>query len=648
MERFPLSDKFAQEDKFLNALAEAYRLQEAIISATELAVISTNAEGIITSFNNAAEFLLGYSSEEVIGKETPLLFHDGEEINLRKHELEKELGVTIQSLFDTFIIKSLVTKTADRQEWTYIKKNGTRFPVSLSITSLYDDKENLIGYAGIATDITEQKRSEQKLKSSEAHLQALLNSVDDIVIEANRHGVYTNVWTKKDHMLFVQPRQEYIGASIYEVLKEPLLSQYLEAIDRVYKTEQSQHIEYPVGDDQWRSSKISFIDQDKVIILIRDITEKKKAEVALQQSEQKFRLLAENLPGTIYLCNNDQDFSMIYLNEKVEDLCGYSASDFLSHEINFVKLYHPDDAERIFEVVENALQEKKNFELEYRIRHRSGEWRWVKEDGIGVYEDDKLTMIEGFLIDITERRKAEAELLRSKQNLESVALKLQEQNRQLDEFAHIISHNLRSPVGNIKALINLLDATSTLADYQLIFEKLKNVASNLGETMNELMDTLKAKKTTEIERVEIRFEEILQKVKQSLEGELIRKSGTVHYNFDLAPSLLYSRTYIESIFQNLLSNAIKYSSQDRNPEVFFETEQLDSYIELRVRDNGLGIDLDKFGDKLFGLHKTFHDHSDARGVGLFLIKTQIEALGGSIVAESKVNEGTTFIIRFAC
>ncbi|HZB15172.1 MAG TPA: HAMP domain-containing sensor histidine kinase, partial [Chryseolinea sp.] len=218
--------------------------------------------------------------------------------------------------------------------------------------------------------------------------------------------------------------------------------------------------------------------------------------------------------------------------------------------------------------------------------------------------------------------------------------------RQLDEFAHIISHNLRSPVGNIKALIGLLDPSSTLLDYQQIFEKINTVSNNLGETMNELMETLKVKTDTDIPRIEIRFKEIFDKVVQSLEGELIQRSASISFDFNDAPKIYYSKAYLESIFQNLLSNALKYSSPKRKPEIKVTTTTVDTGVELRVQDNGLGIDLAKHGSKLFGLHKTFHEHKDAKGVGLFLVKTQVEALGGSITAESDLDQGTTFIIRF--
>ncbi len=503
-------------------------------------------------------------------------------------------------------------------------------------------------------------------------------------------------------------------------------------------------------------------------MLIRNITEKKNAEIQLAQSEQKFRTLAENIPGVIYLCRNDETFSMIYLSDGVKDITGYEAEEFTSGKISFTDLYHPDDRDYIFRDFAFAMDNGVTFHLRYRIRHRNGEWKWIDEVGTGVQSGEQVELIEGFMsditlqkqaetelqkvaeenyrlfnnpvtlnviagfdgyfkrinptwtqllgwseeefrskeffefvhpddieatraamsslgkgnnllsfenhyrckdgtyrcllwgaatdvshqliyasaIDITERKKQEQELLRSKQNIEAIALKLQEQNRQLDEFAHIISHNLRSPIGNIKALIGLLNATSSVAEYQQIFEKLKNVANNLGETMNELMETMRVKKETAIERVEIRFKEIFDKVVQSLEGELIQTEAQLTFDFNEAPSIYYSRPYLESIIQNLLTNALKYRSPKRKPHILVTTQRQGTSTVLRVTDNGMGIDMAQFGDKLFGLHKTFHEHKDARGVGLFLIKTQIEALGGSIKAESEVDKGTTFIITF--
>ena len=172
--------KNGAEEK-IHALAEAYRLQEAIIHATELSIISTDTKGIITSFNHGAEDLLGYTAEEVIGRATVVMLHDGIELIERATRLSEELGIEVDPNFEALSFKAQILRSADRDEWTYIRKNGSRFPVMLSITGLWDDNDKLTGYAAIASDMSEQRRIQQQVRKSEAHLNALVSSLDDIV-----------------------------------------------------------------------------------------------------------------------------------------------------------------------------------------------------------------------------------------------------------------------------------------------------------------------------------------------------------------------------------------------------------------------------------------------------------------------------------
>ena len=331
------------------------------------------------------------------------------------------------------------------------------------------------------------------------------------------------------------------------------------------------------------------------------------------------------------------------LNQAAEKLLGYPAK----HAIGKPWLHFHDATELLkrADASGSAPEPTFNVVVSNALRQKSGpsvdHWILVRKDGsripvslavIPLYsEDNQLSGFGGIITDRTDQ---------------SLTLQLQEQNRRLDEFAHIISHNLRAPVNNIQALINLLGESSAITDYKLIFDKLKNVSKNLSETMNELMDTLKAKAEPQVELTEIRFKELLDKVVQSLEGELIIAEAAVTFDFNEAPLIQYSKPYLESIFQNLLTNAIKYRSPHRKPKIHFRTSVTDGHPELHVSDNGQGIDMVRYGDKLFGLHKTFHDHQEARGVGLFLIKTQVEALGGRISVASEVDKGTTFSIRF--
>jgi CHASE3 domain sensor protein/two-component sensor histidine kinase len=223
---------------------------------------------------------------------------------------------------------------------------------------------------------------------------------------------------------------------------------------------------------------------------------------------------------------------------------------------------------------------------------------------------------------------------------------LTKKNHQLDDFAHITSHNIRSSSGNISGLVGLLDEESSKEEYTQILQQLRIVANNLTLTLNELVDTLQVRQDVNIERQSIQFEEIFNKVKNSLSAEIIQTNAIIVGNFSQTPSIEYPRVYLESILHNLLSNALKYRHPDRVAEISISTFRKNNKTVMNVSDNGLGIDLKKFGESFFGFRKTFHYHPQARGIGLFMTKAQLEALGGSITVESEPDKGTTFTVIF--
>ena len=752
---------------------EGYSLHEAIINAADLSIISTNLEGVITSFNRGAESILGYQAEHVVGKATLEIFHDRKELIKRTIRINDEMGMNITPGFRTFITPLVEKTSIVREEWTYVRKDGSTLPVMLTITPLFEEKGR-VGYVAIASDISEQKRIEELHEQTQAQLQSIIASIEDIVFELDHHGRFINIWVKSDDFLFL-PREKILGHTLSEMFGPDFAEPFEKGIQNVLKTGEPFEWEYPSlspDDQRWFSATCSLIYEDgkpthKLTVCIHDITDRKTIELSLRQSEEKFRLLAENVPGVVFILRDDETNSVLFVNNQIESITGHAVAEFTKGNIRLGDLIHEDDKPYVISLRSKSLTDRIAYQLEYRIRHTSGTWKWIEECGIGVYSPES-SLIQGFItditqrkqsddelrrmadensrifnhsitlsaiatfegyftklnpawertlgwtrdelvshsfisfvhpddvkktletlkdiatgssiltfenryrckdgsyrwllwnsspdvdrkiiyasaIDITSRKKSEDELLMSKRNLEVAAFELEEQNRQLDEFAHIISHNLRAPVSNIKALLSFINEKSNISDYQLIFEKIKNVTHNIAETMNELLETIRIRKNHEIERVEIRFKDVLDKVVQSLEGELIESGATVTFNFNNAPKIYYSKPYLESILQNLLSNAIKYRSPSRIPEIIVTTDLVKNGIELRMQDNGLGIDLDQFGQKLFGLHKTFHENKEARGVGLFLTKTQVETLGGTITAESEVDRGTCFIIQF--
>jgi len=255
------------------------------------------------------------------------------------------------------------------------------------------------------------------------------------------------------------------------------------------------------------------------------------------------------------------------------------------------------------------------------------------------------------LEDIVEQRTLALEesnkgLQQVKTELELLTDKLSHQNKQLISFAHITSHNLRSPVSNLNLLMHFYNESTTAEDKQELWKNFETVIGHLNTTLNDLLETLRIQEDTAKEREVLNFEEVLRSTTDILMGQIKESAAVIRADFSKAPTLLYPKVYLESIMLNLISNTLKYRSPDRIPEINISTDGSGDEIILRVSDNGLGIDLKRHGSSLFGLRKTFHRHQEAIGLGLFITKTQVEAMGGKIFAESVVDKGTTFIVEF--
>ena len=218
------------------------------------------------------------------------------------------------------------------------------------------------------------------------------------------------------------------------------------------------------------------------------------------------------------------------------------------------------------------------------------------------------------------------------------------QNNQLNDFSSIISHNLRAPAANITMLIDTFDEQGGIDEVKSVFSMLKKVSQNLNDTLNQILEILTLKTHKKIEIEQLNFEEILNKTMDNLKGDIIDKKADFTIDFSEAPTVNYTGIYLESIFHNLVSNALKYAHPDRIPKIDIKSKKSDNATFLSISDNGLGIDLEKYGSKIFGMNKVFHDHPDAKGVGLFMTKMQVERFGGKITVKSEVNVGTTFTI----
>jgi len=218
---------------------------------------------------------------------------------------------------------------------------------------------------------------------------------------------------------------------------------------------------------------------------------------------------------------------------------------------------------------------------------------------------------------------------------------LDAKNKRLEEFTHIISHNLRSPLSNMQGLYNMYSAEPDEATAVEVMQMMEATIKNMSATIDDVNLILKSEFEEKLERQHVDLDELVKKELQNLQSVIIETHATINTNLEVN-SVYAPKVYLESVLHNLLSNALKYRSPERTPVVDIKSWKDGNTLCLTVTDNGLGMNMDKVGNRLFSMYATFHKNKDAKGLGLYLTKSQIEALGGTVTVESTLGEGTSF------
>ena len=234
----------------------------------------------------------------------------------------------------------------------------------------------------------------------------------------------------------------------------------------------------------------------------------------------------------------------------------------------------------------------------------------------------------------------------TEQRLKNLLDVTSEQNKSLMNFAHIVSHNLRSHSSNLSMLTGFLSKEKKEKERAKLVQMLDEASESLNETVQHLNEVVQVKTGASEKLKPVNLHNAFKTVQKNL--ALLIKEKNTECAIDIPKSLEIKAipAYLDSILLNLFTNSLKYSSPKRSLKITVKTKQDHSHVWLSFSDNGLGIDLDRFGDKIFGMYKTFHRHKDAKGIGLFITKNQVEAMNGKISVESEVNKGTTFNLCF--
>lgn len=372
-----------------------------------------------------------------------------------------------------------------------------------------------------------------------------------------------------------------------------------------------------------------------IVMHTEDVTESRATKEALLISEGKFRDSFENAP--IGMAIVDIDGSWIDINESLCEMIGYSKEELL--KLTFQDITHPDDLKNDLHYFKKLLAgTADDYKIEKRYFHKAGKtiWTLLAVSIVRNANREPLYFVSQ-IHDITEIKE-------SAEKINSLLAVTNRQNARLKNFADIVSHNLRSHSGNINSLLDIIFIDHPQLKNDEMFEMLHSASENLKETIANLSEIASVHAMGELDMQPVLLRNTVNSTILQILALANASNVKIINDIERNCKVLALPAYLDSIILNFLTNGIKYASPLRDSFIKLSAVIAAKWVILQIEDNGLGIDLNAHGDKLFGLYKTFHKHQDSKGLGLFITRNQVEALGGKIEVESAVNTGTTFKI----
>ena len=650
-----------------------------VAKRTSNCVVITDVDLKITWVNESFLKLTGYAWEEVIGQ-TPGMFQ------FEKTDRRTALYIKEQVLLGKNVDAEILNRG----------KYGNEYWLRLNIVPLREDTGEVTGYMAVEVDITELKKTEAQIQK-QVDLQNILIDVSATYINLNIEDMDATINASLEKLgKFVDSDRAYIfdynlkdqtcsntyewcGPGILPEL-ENLQNLPMEAIPDWVQT----HLEnkpmvvsdvegLPIGEEGELNLRailepqgikslitIPFFEGDvlsgfvgfdsvhhprsyaqeeiKLLTLfgqmLVNVKQKQKAQRQLVVQEEKYRNIIANM--NLGFLEVDVDDVILNANQSFIEMSGFSLDDLVGKR--GVDMFFDDDQPRKIIHQKNILRKTGQSDVyEVEVLDKSGNRRcWLISGGPNYNDAGELIGSVGIHLDITDQKKL--------QNEQRHLLGLtQNQNERLRNFAHIVSHNLRSHAANLLGMITYLEVEDPQFSGNLLFQNFKNVIDNLMESVQNLSEVadIQISDSTLLESINL-----VEVVNSSLLNvSALARTSEVSIEFSNGGAKYWvfgNLSYLESITLNLLTNAIKYSDPKKEKKVQIRIQKQSEWTTIEVEDNGLGIDLKRQGRKMFGMYKTFHDHPDSRGIGLFITKNQIEALGGKIEVESQEGVGTTF------
>ncbi|MBB6611701.1 PAS domain S-box protein [Pontibacter sp. Tf4] len=579
-------------------------------------VFTLNEEGVIEESNASVSKVTSFGTEESIGK----------------HFAQFIAPAYLEEALQAF--RKVIKGGAHAFETVIIDKNGEKIDLSVTLVPVWLDNR-ITAVHCIAKDITQIKQSERLLKEQTTQLNNILGSITEAFFAVNRQWCITYA-----NKAFA----DYFQVADHAVLHTNIWQEYPDLVHSVFYRKcmevmatgiAVEHEEYIVPLQAVTNYKI-YPFEEGIAVCFTDITAKKAA----QEELKKLSLVASKTTNGVIITDNKGRIE--WANNSFLKLTGYVLDEVLQQDPVMI-LQGPETNQEALQNMKRLLCLGIPFSEELLTYKKNGEKVWIASDVTPIL--DEAGEIEKYVIiytDISDRKYAETKLLHLNENLV-------QQNRDLQQFTYIVSHNLRAPVANIVGLTRMLpklqsDAvafTKALANLDKSVQRLDAVICDLGKIL-----AVKTPDSSEVlEPVDLAT--LSAEVAQSLQETTTAIKATVILKTQGGIVLQAKRAYLYSILHNLFTNAIKYRSEERPLQLQLTiSKNSDGSTAIQVTDNGLGMDMDAIRPHIFKLYNRFHVHTEGRGLGLYLVKSQVEAMGGTIEVESVKGEGTTFKIHF--
>jgi PAS domain S-box-containing protein len=621
-----VTDRSNTESKLRNSLEKYLTL---VNKASELICV-LDTKGLITYTNNKFINTLKFSEEEIFERNFKSLL---EPRILELHPFE---------------IKNFDSPALKQVELTLLSKRGKKINCLAEIIPFYSETRLHKGYYCFLTDITEKKEAENNLALFQSVFEAAIDGVavvwDGNIQRANNSFAEIFGYTSGNELI----NKDLLDlVSNEDILK---VAEYLRLKEK--KKDAPGRFEF-LGKRKDKSafytelSVASFEKEDKVylVLVARDVTERKRAQKVIRDSEEKYRNLTENIDDFLYTFERiGNTLRPVFYTSAVEKITGYSQAEFLSDSRLMIKIIHPDDISELKKKLRTFIKSKlqASGEFEFRIINKHGNVVWIRnKTNLIRSSSGQIQKLYGLVSDITSRKRAEDELKKSTDNL----VKL---NETKDKFLSIVSHDLRTPFSSLLGFTDFLlnDEDLTEEEKKQYVRYIQESARSMLSLVNSLLDW------TRLQTGRIRFEpqrykasQIVESTINSLAGAAMQKRIKLSSSVDESHYIFVDKNLIAQVLNNLVSNAIKFSNEKGMITISSGRSENPRFLEFSVKDTGIGIRPENL-DKLFNVGAKFTTEGTAgekgSGLGLSLVQEIINKHGGTIRVISEYGKGSDF------